>query len=202
MRLSLTPLSFMVSSSINFSASRSETSGRSMTWEVERCCGSTSASGGCPQCSRFACKWALISSAARRPSACRSINSSLRIRRRPKSLSASNSLRHRLPASRASTRRTGGRIRPNLRMEVVRLIKAQKPSSQNRRRIGGGVLVFIDEELAGIFDNGSRDENQQVTRSIHFRAPPEQRAENRYVAQHRHRLNECGFLPFEHAAHY
>src|SRR6185369_1871706 len=189
MALSLTPLSLRVSSSMSLRTSLSGASGNSMTWEVDRCCESVSAMGGRPQSSRMLWRWLLSSSVVTSPSSWRSMDSSRRIRTRPKLLLSSVSLSRRLPASTANTRRTGGCSRSGRSMERDRLTLLL------------GCRLVVNEVLARVRQDGCGHENQQVARPVHFRPAPEQRADNRDVSEHRHGFNKGALIAFQYAAH-
>src|SRR6266550_3062996 len=162
--------------------SLSGASGNSMTCEVDRCSESVSARGGRPQSSRIEWRWFLSSSVVTNPSSWRSMDSSRRIWMRPKLLLTSVSLSRRLPASTASTRRTGGCSRSGRSME------------KDRVTLLLGSRLVVNEVLSRVREDGGGYENQQIARFVHFRPAPEQRTDDCDVPEHRHGFNIGAFV--------
>src|SRR6266498_2938117 len=99
------------------------------------------------------------------------MDSSRRIWRRPKLLLTSVSLSRRLPASTASTRRTGGCNWSGRSME------------RDRVTLLPGSRFVVNEEFARVREDRCRYEHQQVARFVHFGPAPEQGAEDGDVPQ-------------------
>src|SRR5260221_3137089 len=69
-----------------------------------------------------------------------------------------------------------------------------------RRRIRR-VLVFVNQKVTSIADNGRGDENKQITRSVELGAAAEERADERNISKDRNGLDVGAAFAFQHAAH-
>src|SRR2546426_916872 len=62
-------------------------------------------------------------------------------------------------------------------------------------------LVFVDDKFPGLREDRRRDKDQQKPRPVDLRAPPEQRAEDRNVAEDGNRFDKGRLLTLQDAAH-